>query len=291
MSNFTFRQLLAPASRFPVIASHTMVADSITVHNTQNDAPAINERNNVVNNSTGTSFHVAVDDREVIQLIPFNRNAWHASDGANGPGNRRSIAVEICFSLSGGARFNQAERNAATYIAQLLHERNWGINRVFTHQHFDPRSQNCPRLTMLNGWQRFLNMVQAELNKLNRPTTLGATHTVRAGETLWAIAQRHNTTVQAIQATNNMGNRTDIFPNQVLQIPVKGGAPRAGQRVQVSNAPLFANATTASQSGIRSGTFYIWSADVQNGRVRVTNHVNRVGVAGQVTGWMRVSDI
>lgn len=55
------------------------------------------------------SCHFALGDIEVIQGIPLNRNAWHSGDGTNGTGNRKSIAVEICYSKSGGARYRTAE--------------------------------------------------------------------------------------------------------------------------------------------------------------------------------------
>ncbi len=44
-------------------------------------------------------FHIAVDDKEAVQGIPLERNAWHCGDGG-GNGNRKSIGVEICYSLS-----------------------------------------------------------------------------------------------------------------------------------------------------------------------------------------------
>ncbi len=63
--------MLVPESRYGVLCPYEMNPTEITFHNTYNDAPAINERNNVANNSTGTSFHIAVDDKEAIQLIPL----------------------------------------------------------------------------------------------------------------------------------------------------------------------------------------------------------------------------
>lgn len=58
-------------------------------------------------NDSSTSYHIAVDDKEAIQAIPFNRNAFHAGDGGNGTGNRKYIAVEICYSKSGGERYHR----------------------------------------------------------------------------------------------------------------------------------------------------------------------------------------
>lgn len=84
-----------------------MKAEYITIHNTANDASAANEISYMKNNSSSTSFHFAVDDKQVIQGIPTNRNAWHTGDGTNGTGNRKSIGVEICYSKSGGYDIRQ----------------------------------------------------------------------------------------------------------------------------------------------------------------------------------------
>ncbi|PFD09212.1 N-acetylmuramoyl-L-alanine amidase [Bacillus cereus] len=143
------KQMLVPQSRYDVLCPYEMNPTEITFHNTYNDAPAINERNNVANNSTGTSFHIAVDDKEAIQLIPFNRNAWHAGDGANGRGNRHSIGVEICYSLSGGDRYRKAELNAIKVIRQLMDQFNIPISKVKTHQ--ERNGKYCPHRMLDEG--------------------------------------------------------------------------------------------------------------------------------------------
>ncbi|MGA4501439.1 N-acetylmuramoyl-L-alanine amidase [Bacillus bombysepticus] len=143
------KQMLVPQSRYDALCPYEMNPTEITFHNTYNDAPAINERNNVANNSTGTSFHIAVDDKEAIQLIPFNRNAWHAGDGANGRGNRNSIGVEICYSMSGGERYRKAELNAVEVIAQLMIQFDIPISKVKTHQ--ERNGKYCPHRMLDEG--------------------------------------------------------------------------------------------------------------------------------------------
>ncbi|WP_242320883.1 N-acetylmuramoyl-L-alanine amidase [Bacillus cereus group sp. BfR-BA-01312] len=143
------KKMLVPESRYEVLCPYEMNPTEITLHNTFNDAPAINERNNVANNSTGTSFHVAVDDKEAIQLIPFNRNAWHAGDGTYGRGNRHSIGVEICYSKSGGERYRKAELNAIKVIRQLMDTFNIPISRVKTHQ--ERNGKYCPHRMLDEG--------------------------------------------------------------------------------------------------------------------------------------------
>ena len=81
-------------------------------------------------NNNSTSYHIAVDDKEAIQGIPFTRNAWHAGDGASGTGNRKSLSIEICYSKSGGSRYTAAEENAVYVAARLLHKYNLPIDRL-----------------------------------------------------------------------------------------------------------------------------------------------------------------
>ncbi|MSS43177.1 N-acetylmuramoyl-L-alanine amidase [Anaerosalibacter bizertensis] len=156
---------LVPASKYNIKCPYTMNAQFIVVHNTANDASAANEIAYMIRNNNQVSFHYAVDDVEVVQGIPENRNTWHAGDGGNGRGNRNGIAVEICYSRSGGDRFIKAEKNAAKFIASKLKEKGWGIDKVKKHQDF--ANKYCPHRTLDMGWNRFLNMIQSELNTSN----------------------------------------------------------------------------------------------------------------------------
>lgn len=158
-----------PKSRYGRKCPYKMTPDYVTIHNTANDATAKNEVNYMLSNNNQTSYHFAVDDKEAVQAIPLNRNAWHAGDGGNGKGNRKSIGIEICFSKSGGTRFDKAEQNAAYLTAVLLKERGWGIGRVKRHK--DWSGKDCPHRTIDRGWSRFLKMVKKELDKLNGKKT------------------------------------------------------------------------------------------------------------------------
>lgn len=156
------RQDLVSSSKYSIKCPYSMTPSYITVHNTANDASAANEVAYMKRNNNKVSFHIAFDDKEGVQGIPFNRNAWHAGDGG-GNGNRKSIGVEICYSKSGGSRFDAAERNAAEWIASELKRRGWGLDRV--KRHYDWSGKNCPHRTMANGWQRFLNMVAGYMDE------------------------------------------------------------------------------------------------------------------------------
>ena len=88
-------------------------------------------------------------------------------DGGKGQGNLYGIHVEICYSKSGGDRFIKAEQNAAKFIADGLKAHGWGIDKVKKHQDF--ADKYCPHRTLDMGWQRFLNMVQANLDGNAQP--------------------------------------------------------------------------------------------------------------------------
>ena len=106
-----------PESKYNIKCPYMRTPRFVVVHNTGNDAPAKNEVAYMQRNDREVSFHVAVDDKEVLQCLPFGRNAWASGDGT-GEGNMYGMHIEICWSLS--------------------------------------------------GWQRFLNMVKSELDKLNK---------------------------------------------------------------------------------------------------------------------------
>ena len=165
-------QKLVPSSKYSIKCPYTMTPIGITVHNTANDASALNEIAYMTNNNYEISYHYAVDDIQAVQGLPLNRNGWHASDGANGTGNRKTIAIEICYSKSGGARFDKAEENASELIAQLLKQYGWSIDRVKRHYDYAPNKKYCPHRTMDKGWDRFLNMVRSKLggNEIVTPT-------------------------------------------------------------------------------------------------------------------------
>lgn len=155
------RESLVSSTRWGIKCPYLMTPTRIVVHNTANDASAAGEIQYMQSNDSQTSFHFAVDDKEAVLGIPLTRNAWHAGDGASGKGNREGIAVEICWSKSGGPKFTAAEKNAAELIAQLLKERGWGLDRVTKHQ--DYSGKYCPHRTLDLGWDRFLGMVKAAM--------------------------------------------------------------------------------------------------------------------------------
>lgn len=151
-----------PASKYSIKCPDVTSKQGIVVHNTANDASAMSEVSYMLGNGNKCSFHVAVDNYRVVECLPFDRSCYAAGDGRRGKGNARMINIEICYSKSGGQRFNEAEKLAAEYIAYLLKKYGWGIDKVTKHQ--DYSKKYCPHRTLDMGWQRFLNMIKIYLN-------------------------------------------------------------------------------------------------------------------------------
>lgn len=154
-----------PKKRRPGIK---MTPTTITIHSTGNpSSTAKNERNWLTNpsNTRQASWHICVDEKEVIEAIPLNEIAYHAGSAS---GNSTSIGIEICESGDRQKTLN----NAIKLTAKLLKERNWGIDKL--KRHYDWSKKICPRILHSNnwqGWNDFVWKVGKELgNMSNEPS-------------------------------------------------------------------------------------------------------------------------
>lgn len=164
----SIRQNLVGANKYRIKCPYTMKPEGITVHNTANNASAENEIAYMIRNNNQTSYHYAVDDIEIVQGLPEDRNGWHAGDG-NGKGNRSTIGIEICYSTGDKAKFEKAQENAAEFVAYKLKQYNWGIEKVYTHKHWS--GKHCPHRTLDEyGWEYFLDLVEKYMGKQAAPT-------------------------------------------------------------------------------------------------------------------------
>lgn len=167
-----YKKIKCPLDKIKVKCPYEMAPEGITVHNTYNDASAMEEVTYMLGNNNQVSFHYAIDDKEVVQGIEENKNTWNAGDGVNGYGNRKTISIEICYSKSGGDRFNKAEENAAIFIASLLKKYHLDISKVGKHQ--DRNGKYCPHRTLDLGWDRFINMIKQNMNKCDQILRIGS---------------------------------------------------------------------------------------------------------------------
>ena len=158
---------IVPSSKYDIKCPFEMKPTRIVVHNTANDASAMSEISYMIGRPDKVSFHVAADDERIVTGLPFDRSCYAAGDGRYGKGNANKINIEICYSKSGGERFEKSEDNAAAYIAYLLRQYGWGIEKVSKHQ--DYSGKYCPHRTLDMGWERFLNKIRYHLGEQQKP--------------------------------------------------------------------------------------------------------------------------
>ena len=146
-----------------------MEPEYLTIHSTGNlNSTAKDERAWLVNpkNTVCASFHIVVDQNEAIEVIPLNEVAWHAGDGGNGVGNRKSIGIEIAES---GDR-EKTLKNAILLVAYMLKVRGWDVSKLRRHK--DWSGKNCPRILIdkdyrkssQHTWEWFKNEVKKSMN-------------------------------------------------------------------------------------------------------------------------------
>ena len=106
------------------------------------------------------SWHYTVDDHAIVQHLPDGETAYHAGDGADGPGNTTSIGVEIC--VNAGGDFEASKRNTAALVRLLMGE--YGIPLYYVVQHNRWNGKDCPRTIRetVGGWEAFLALCGRE---------------------------------------------------------------------------------------------------------------------------------
>ena len=231
---------LVGITKYSIKCPYKMTPTRIVVHNTANDASARNEISYMKSNKNEVSFHYAVDDVEVVQGVPENRNTWNAGDGANGKGNREGISIEICYSKSGGSKFTKAEQNAVELIVDILKRYGWGIDKVTKHQ--DYNGKYCPHRTLDMGWKRFIGMIEDKLGTTKKKSVDEIAKEVIQGKWGNGITRKNKLkkagydykTVQAKvdemfnkKPTNNTVKKSvDVIAKEVIQGKWGNGADR-----------------------------------------------------------------
>lgn len=154
---------------------YKLITEYITIHDTANSNKGANAQTHakyLKGDSAANipvSWHFSVDDKEVVQHLPLDEIAWHAGDGGNGPGNNKSIGIEICEN-SDGNRTN-AEEKAAILTAMLLNQYGLTIDKVVQHNHWS--GKNCPHILRARpgGWEQFVQNVESHMIKAKEDTT------------------------------------------------------------------------------------------------------------------------
>ena len=287
---------LVPKSKYNIKCPYSMTPTRVVVHNTYNDAPAKNEIAYMISNNYETSFHYAVDDKEIVQGIEENRNAWHSSDGGNGKGNREGIAIEICYSKSGGDRFIKAEQNAVELIVDILKRYGWGVDKVTKHQ--DYCGKYCPHRTLDMGWSRFIKMIENKLKTVTTAKTYKVVAPINKYNSSSDAKNKKNSRGKFAVGTyyifnkypngyNGMynittgktGNTAGSWINPAENVALASNTYKVVKPINMYNSSTDAKAQRNSRGKMAVGTYYIYSKYPKgyNGMLNITTNKKTAG--------------
>lgn len=151
----------------------------ITIHNTPdiNEAAGTNDaeqysRATYNNNMGDVVVHYYIDETACWHILADDTVGWHAADGVNGPGNTKSIAIEIIMDGSGKSWDVNAEDRGAKLAAILLHKYGLGIDKMKTHRDWYSKKY-CPQY-ILPHWDKFVAKVKAYLADIEKQDAAAA---------------------------------------------------------------------------------------------------------------------
>ncbi len=156
---------------------YSMEPKTIVVHNASTPSGTAKSLNQYLHNHKDyKSWHFSVDDKEIYESLPLNRNAFATGDGAYGLGNRTGIHVEIAKDNESDSteEWQASRKNGAKLVAILLKKYGWTIDKVTKHQDYkmsDGTYKYCPHKILDEGWDDFVKLIQSELDELNNPKT------------------------------------------------------------------------------------------------------------------------
>ena len=268
MSMVTRRKDLAPVKPNINCFGYGNKKKTLTIHQTGNTNKGANADMHArlqKNNPREASWHWQVDDKEAVQSFEHSVSCYHASDGS-GEGNMNSIAIEGCINSDGN--YKKSVQNLAELAAWILKTENIPLTNMKQHYDWARDKKNCP--AQIRGgkdgidWTKFVQMVQAELNKLNgKPTVSGAKS--------YKLVATVNGYINAGDAKNKKNAKTKVKAgnyivfseaNGMINVATKSGVPGSWINPSDNKAPVAVTKPSASnQSGnvekyAEAGVFY-----------------------------------
>jgi len=245
----------------------------IVTHEVGNKSPGADEdmHRAFVLNGGGefdVSFHFVVGPDKIVQLLFLDENAWHASDGYYGDGNRDAWGIEHIQI----GDFNKTMQHAAWLQAELVRNpRRFAIknpaafvpdinranvrDRMVRHYDEAPDKKYCPEMIMNRGlWEPLKDAVVTELDRtMPKPEPKYATPlpiTWKAGDLGWkklgdVSVYCLEAEVEVVRATTPLA-WADGDKSDGEKAPNAGPKIKQGERVKVIGS--FANLNENGQT-------------------------------------------
>lgn len=212
-----------------------------------------------------------------VQTMPWDYRPWGCGSGSKGSCNDGWIQFEICEdALTDSTYFNKIYKEACEITAYLC--------RMFN---IDPHGS-----VIHNGVSVPTILCHADSHSLG----LGSGH---ADVNHWfpkfgkSMSTARDDVASLLKTTGGNSNSG----NSVTSSNSNGGASTsstaditAGTKLNLQDTHLYGSSSIKTSVGTKTGTYYVWSNEVVNGRIRITNNTANVGKTGQVTGWIDYED-
>lgn len=269
-----------------------------------------------------SNYGVGYDGRIGMYVEEKNRS-WCSSSAAN---DQRAITIEVASDTTSPYAVNDKAYSATIKLVTDICKRNgikklvWStdkntrvnhLNGCNMTVHRDYANKSCPGDYLYGKMSDIAAKVNANLG-VTTTVSSDTVYTVVAGDTLSGIAAKYGTTYQKLAEYNNIANPNVITVGQKIKIPstkttttastttstssnkttttTATSSLKAGAKLTLKNVALYASSSATSKAATKTGTYYLWSTEVVNKRVRITNSTSNVGKSGQVTGWITESD-
>lgn len=216
-------------NKYSIKCPNEMIVKGITIHETDNNASARNEISYMQSNNNQTSFHFAVDEIEVLQGLPLDRNSWNAGDGTNGFGNRQTLSVEICrnynknnskdFTLN---NYYKARSKAEELTGYLMSVYKLSVKDLYMHKDFS--GKNCPRVIISeNYWETFKKNAQNWKDKFDGKDT--QTVSPKPTPTAPSIKVGDKVKYSGYVYSNSMGDKRGALINGEYKVTIVNNNP------------------------------------------------------------------
>lgn len=267
----------------------------ITIHNTAdiNEAAGTDDaeqyaRATYNNNMGSVVVHYYIDETSCWHILPDDTIGWHAADGTNGPGNTKSVAIEIIMDGSGSKADTGAEDRGALLAAILLHKYGLTIDKMKTHQDWYPKKY-CPAY-ILPHWDKFVAKVKTNLANIEKqdksittqqPTTTTPRELYRIRKT-WADSKSqvgaYSDLNNAKTACDKAGEEYHVFNNkgEIIYTPTPTFKP-------------YVIKVTANALNVRSGpgtSYKINTVIYKNEAYTIIEEKNGFGKLKSGVGWI-----
>lgn len=165
------------------------------------------------------------------------------------------------------------------------------VNDTVVEENKDTESPNISNNKLVDGSKVQLDKVNLYPSSVSEKVSSIKTGTFY----IWSSSVR-NRRIRITNKKENVGKSSTVVGwinisdlNETIVKPdIK---PKIGDKIVLKDVLLYSNSDSNKSVGKRSGVYYIWSSDIKNNKIRITNKKENIGNKLQITGWVNIFDL